>query len=615
MCGITGWIDFERDLGGQGEILRSMRDSLAARGPDAAGEWISRHALLGHRRLAVMDPEHGEQPMVRRRGESTFVAIYNGELYNTPEIRRELVERGHTFQTRCDTEVLLEAYLAWGPDCLARFNGIFAFAVWTEPEGLLFLARDRIGVKPLFYAQIGSAFLFGSELKALLANPLVTREVRVRDFEELFLMSPCRTPGSGVFRQIEELAPGHYLSHERSRSYKRKYWQLESRPHEDSFERTVDRVRELVTDAVTRQLVSDVPLGAMVSGGLDSSAIAAIATARFREQNRGPLPTWSLDFEGNTQHFKSSEFVPDQDHPWVEKVTRHLETEHHRILLEVPELTSALRVSTLSRDLPGAAETDASLLLFCREIKKKSTVVLSGETADEIFGGYRWFHDEQFYQQERFPWLRLSEERTQLLCPELAEQFHPEQTITEHYRQSIAQCPPLPGEEPFEAKRREMFFLNFTRWLPMMLDRKDRASMHSGLEVRVPFCDHRIVEYLWNVPWDMKNAGGIEKGLLRHAMQGMLPDDVLWRKKSPYPTTHDPAYLRAVRTLLVERLRQPSSRLQPLLNMEAVKRLLATPEADAARRHWFGMYQKDAQFLAFLCQLDMWMTEYQVSLV
>jgi asparagine synthase (glutamine-hydrolysing) len=285
------------------------------------------------------------------------------------------------------------------------------------------------------------------------------------------------------------------------------------------------------------------------------------------------------------------------------------------VILDVPELISTLADAMRARDMPGIAETDASLLLFCREIKHQSTVVLSGETADEIFGGYRWFHDEQFYQEPRFPWIRRYEERGQLLAPALRARVDPARTVTEHYHQTIAQSPPLPGEEPFEARRRQMFYLNFVRWLPMMLDRKDRASMYAGLEVRVPFCDHRIVEYLWNVPWSMKNAGGVEKGLLRRAMRGVLPEDVLWRKKSPYPTTHNPAYLRSVKALLAERLKQPSAPLNQILDRHELERIIATPEDEAARRHWFGMYQKDAQFLAFLCQLDLWMTEYRVTLV
>jgi asparagine synthase (glutamine-hydrolysing) len=615
MCGITGWIDHHRDLRSERDTLRAMTETLVRRGPDAYGEWISQHAALGHRRLAVIDPSNGAQPMVRRRGDKTFVIVYNGELYNALELRRELLALGHPFDTQCDTEVLLEAYIQWGPACLDRLNGIYAFGVWSEPDGKLFLARDRIGVKPLFFAQVDGGLLFGSEIKSLLANPIVSREVTLGSFEELFFMSPCRTPGSGVFRQIEELEPGWCLMHDASGTRKRRYWQLESRPHEDSFETTVDRVRELVIDAVTRQLVSDVPIGTMVSGGLDSSSLTAIAASSFRRGGQGALETWSVDFVDNSRHFQATSFVPDEDHPWIEKVTRHLGTHHHRVMLDVAQLTSSLVDSMRSRDLPAAAETDASLMLFCREIKRQSTVVLSGETADEIFGGYRWFHDEQCYKSPRFPWLRMTEERKQLLGPELRARLNPQQTIADHYQQTIAQCPALPGEDPSEAMRRQMFYLNFARWLPMMLDRKDRASMYQGLEVRVPFCDHRIVEYLWNVPWVMKNAGGVEKGLLRHAMRGLLPEDVLWRKKSPYPTTHDPAYLRAVKSLLIDRLGQTSSPLRALLDMHELDRVMAAPEAEAARRHWFGMYQKDAQFLAFLCQVDMWMSEYRVSLV
>lgn len=615
MCGITGWVDWNTNLREHTATLRTMTASLVHRGPDASGEWVSAQAAFGHRRLSIIDPANGAQPMVRRARQHTFVIVYNGELYNTRELRRELESLGWTFMTQCDTEVLLHAYIEWGPSCLERLNGIFAFAVWDEEEKALFLARDRIGVKPLFFAHVGSAFLFGSEIKAILVHPLVSREVTTNAFQELFFLGPARTPGAGVFRQIEELEPGWCLLHQQRGTEKRQYWKLESRPHEDNFPTTVERVRELVVDAVTRQLVSDVPVGTMVSGGLDSSSITAIAARALKESSGERLNTYSLDFVDNSIHFRATDYVPDEDAPWVDKVTGYLDTCHHRVLLDTAELAAHLTDSMRARDLPGAWEVESSLLLFCREIKKRSTVVLSGETADEIFGGYRWFHQERDYDVERFPWVRMIDGRKELLSPELRSVLRPEETVAEHYRQTVARCPMLPGEDAAEARRRQMFYINFARWLPMMLDRKDRASMAEGLEVRVPFCDHRIVDYLWNVPWSMKNAGGIEKGLLRHAMQGILPEEVLWRPKCPFPTTHNPQYLRTVKQLLIDRLRRPASPLRPLLDMHALERILDAPENAARQRHWFGMYAKDAQFLAYLYQIDLWMTEYRVSLV
>ncbi|WP_206957066.1 asparagine synthase (glutamine-hydrolyzing) [Trinickia acidisoli] len=615
MCGISGWIDWNRNLKEHVPTLREMTASLVHRGPDASGEWVSATAALGHRRLSIIDPENGAQPMVRQVRQRTYVIVYNGELYNVPELRRALEARGCRFDTRCDTEVLLQAYIEWGPACLDRLNGIFAFAVWEESEKRLFLARDRIGVKPLFFARIGSAFLFGSEMKALLVNPLVSREVELEAFHELLFLGPARTPGSGVFRQIEELKAGWCMSLGTGGLEKWPYWKLESRPHEHDFAHTVERVRELVIDSVTNQLVSDVPIGTMVSGGLDSSSITAISAGVFKDAGKGPLDTYSIDFVDNSTHFKATDYVPDEDAPWVEKVTGHLGTHHHRVMLDTGELISQLGDAMRSRDLPGMWEVDASLQLFCREIRKRSTVVLSGETADEIFGGYRWFHQARDYDVERFPWVRMIDGRARLLAPELKRTLDAEALVARHYRQVVDECPKLAGEDVGEARRRAMFYINFTRWLPMMLDRKDRASMAEGLEVRVPFCDHRIVEYLWNVPWTMKNAGDREKGLLRHAMEGILPHDVIWRPKSPFPTTHNPQYLHDVRALLVDRLKESDSPLRRLLDMSEMDRVLAASEDDARNRHWFGMYAKDAQFLAYLYQIDLWMTEYGVSLV
>lgn len=615
MCGISGWIDWNRDLRMHVSTLRAMTSALVHRGPDAAGEWISADAALGHRRLSIIDPANGGQPMVRQMRQRTYAIVYNGELYNSPELRRALQARGCRFETRCDTEVLLQAYIEWGPACLDRLNGIFAFAVWEASEKRLFLARDRMGVKPLFFAHIGSAFLFGSEMKAILANPLVSREVEVSALHELLLLGPARTPGAGVFRQIEELKPGWCMSLGPSGMEKWPYWKLESRPHEDDFKRTVERVRDLVTDAVTQQMVSDVPLGTMVSGGLDSSSITAIAAGAFKDAGKGSLDTYSVDFIDNSTHFKATDYVPDEDAPWVEKVTEHLGTNHHRVMLDTGDLIDHLGNAMRSRDLPGMWEVDVSLQLFCRAIRKHSTVVLSGETADEIFGGYRWFHQAHDYDAQRYPWVRMIDDRVRLLAPKLKGDLDAAKLVAEHFRQSVDECPKLAGEAPAEARRRTMFYINLTRWLPMMLDRKDRASMAEGLEVRVPFCDHRIVEYLWNVPWEMKNAGGREKGLLRHAMEGRLPRDVTWRPKSPFPTTHNPRYLHDMRAVLIDRLGQFDSPLRALLDMREMDRVLAVSDDEARDRHWFGMYAKDAQFLAYLYQIDLWLTEYGVSLV
>ncbi|KUK82539.1 MAG: Asparagine synthetase [Pelotomaculum thermopropionicum] len=613
MCGITGWIDWETDLTQSRAILEAMVGSLAHRGPDASGLWLSSRAALGHRRLVVIDPEGGRQPMTRRCGEFKYTIIYNGELYNTLELRQELEMRGHTFFSRhSDTEVLLVSYMEWGASCLDRLNGIYAFAVWSEAEQSLFLARDRLGVKPLFYAIKGTSFIFGSELKALLAHPKIRPEVNTEGLAEIFVMGPSRTPGHGIYRGVAELKPGHCLLYNRESIRLRRYWNMESRPHTDDFNTTVDKVREFFLDTVKRQLASDVPVCTLLSGGLDSSAITAVVAGAFRQNRQGTLRTYSVNYQDNNHYFQPDQFQPSSDAPWVQRVSNFFGTSHRVIEIDNDKLVEALTPAVLANDLPGMADIDASLLLFCREIKKDATVALSGESADEVFGGYPWFHNPQDIAGATFPWIRVVRERAKLLSPELAARIRPENYVTEQYREALAEVPRLAGEAPLDARMREMFYLNLTRFMQMLLDRKDRMSMAAGLEVRVPFCDHRLVDYVWNIPWTMKKCDHMAKGILRRALSGVLPEDVLKRRKSPYPKIHNPAYLDAVCKWVLRILDDKKSPILPLINVQAVRDAALTKNR-LFDRPWFSQLMGDAQWFAYLIQVDTWLRHYRVQ--
>lgn len=615
MCGINGWIDWEKDLTLQHHILEGMNETLSKRGPDAAGIWISARAALGHRRLIVVDPAGGTQPMVRRRGNYTYVISYNGELYNTQELRLDLQNRGYTFLTKnSDTETLLLAYMEWGPDCLKYLNGIFAFAVWNECEQSLFLARDRLGVKPLFYTQRDRAFLFGSEIKSLLAHPTVKAEVDGEGLAEIFAMCPARTPGHGVFRHIKELKPGHYLLYRQNGLRINCYWKPESETFSKGMEETATNIFQLLKDAVNRQLVSDVPVCVLLSGGLDSSAIAAFTAAGFKEKGLEPLNTYSVDYVDNEQHFQPSHFQPDSDAPWVEFVSGYLGTNHHKIIIGAPELAGALDASVAARDLPGMADIDSSLYLFCRQIKKDATVALSGEAADEIFGGYPWFNSPQALNEETFPWMRQVEERMQYLSPELVKEIQPKEYILTRYLETIKEVPRLPGEPPLEARRREMFYLNMTWFMATLLNRKDRMSMANGLEIRVPYCDHRLVEFAWNIPWEMKACNGQPKGILRKALTGVLPGEVLARRKSPYPKIHNPSYLGLVKNRLEEILLDKNSPIISLINVNGILSLLRSGKK-VFHYPWFGQLMGDAQFFAHLIEINAWLQKYRVRTI
>ncbi len=614
MCGITGWVHFKKDLRAETNTVANMTGTLAKRGPDDENVWSDTHAVFGHRRLTVVDPVGGKQPMTKDHESGVYTLCYNGELYNTEDLRKELLLKGYSFKGHSDTEVLLTSYIEWKEKCVDLFNGIFAFAIWDSKEQKLFIGRDRLGVKPLFYAERNGGFIFGSELKALLAHPDVKAEISVEGLAEVFGVGPSRVPGSGVFHHVHELRPGHALTLKREGLRIWRYWNVKSDEHSDSLAETADKVRFLVEDAVTRQLVSDVPLCTFLSGGVDSSAITAIAANSYRHEGKGQLHTYSIDYEDNAKYFKANDFQPNADGPWIEKMSQEFQTIHHSHVITQEQLTDYLTKAVHVRDLPGMADVDSSLLWFCEEIKNDFVVGLSGECADEIFGGYPWFHREDDLNRPGFPWMRSTEERVSLLKQGWRDKLKLEEFAGEAYLTTIREVPTLPGESGVEAKRRELFYLNIIWFMTTLLDRKDRMSMGASLEVRVPFADHRLVEYVWNIPWDMKMTGNREKGILRKALEGLLPDEVLYRKKSPYPKTHNPVYTERVQTWLKDVLSDRSSVLHEFFDKEKLHAIVES-KGDAFKVPWFGQLMSGPQLLAHLAQIHVWFKDYGIEVV
>ncbi|HDR7708563.1 TPA: asparagine synthase (glutamine-hydrolyzing) [Bacillus cereus] len=587
MCGITGWVDYKRSLEGERDVVTKMAETLAKRGPDDNKVWIKGNVAFGHKRLIVVDPEGGKQPMTCLKDETNYAICYNGELYNTEDIRKELLRRGYTFKGHSDTEVLLASYIEWKEECVDHLNGIYAFAVWDEQKEQVFIARDRLGVKPLFYKYDSGRLLFGSELKAILSHPDVKAEVTLEGLSEIFGLGPSRTPGHGIYAGIKELRPGHAMTFSKNGLCIWRYWNVESKKHEDSFEETVEKTRFLLQDAITRQLVSDVPLCTFLSGGVDSSAITAIAAKEYEKSGKGQLHTYSIDYEDNEKYFKANAFQPNSDAPFINLMTETFQTIHHRCVISNEKLAEYLTEAVLVRDLPGMADIDSSLLWFCREIKQDFVVGLSGECADEIFGGYPWFYREDDLQSSAFPWMRSTEAREQLLKKEWRNKLNLQQYVQRRYEESIQEVPILEGESPLEAKRRQLFYLNMVWFMTTLLDRKDRMSMGASLEVRVPFADHRLVEYAWNIPWEMKMYKNREKGLLRKALEDVLPHDILYRKKSPYPKTHNPHYTKAVTVWLQSLLTDKGSILHELFDKEQLSGLIQSG-GSAFQTPWFG---------------------------
>lgn len=612
MCGITGFVDWKRHAHTRLAVLEKMTNTLSLRGPDETNHWIYEHTGFGHKRLSVVDLEGGKQPMRKKKNDFTYTIVYNGELYNTEELRQTLLQKGYVFQTSSDTEVLLTAYLEWKEDCVNYLNGIYAFGVWDEEKEQLFMSRDRLGVKPLFFYEEQEQFIFGSELKAILAHDAVNAAIDHEGLSEIFGLGPSRTPGHGLFKGIRELRAAHSLIFSKNGLKVWRYWNMVSKPHIDSLEDTAKKVRELVVDAVQRQLVADVPVSTLLSGGLDSSAITAIAADYFKEKGKGTLTTFSVDYAGNEQHFQSSTFQPSSDKPWIERMVNIFSTDHHDEIISGLELAALLKEAVDVRDQPGQADIDSSLLWFCRRIKERTTVALSGECADEIFGGYPWFHDPSAIQ-DGFPWMRSLDARIDLLHSQWQKKLDLKSYVQNRYQETILETPRLDGESPEEAKRRELFYLNMQWFMAQLLDRKDRMSMGASLEVRVPYADHRIVEYVWNIPWEMKNLDGREKGILRKALEGIVPDDVLYRKKSPYPRTFQPEYTKQVIAWMETILADPNARLFEFMKREKVEAIVNS-EGKEFKEPWYGQLMRGPQLIAHLCQIDYWLRKYDVKI-
>ncbi|MBP2323701.1 asparagine synthase (glutamine-hydrolyzing) [Kibdelosporangium banguiense] len=590
MCGITGWVSYRRNLTHEQATLDAMTETMSCRGPDAAGTWTTPQAALGHRRLAVIDLPGGAQPM--QIGD--VVMVYSGEAYNFTELREELIGKGERFTTDSDTEVVLRGYLTWGAAVADRLNGMYAFAIWDGRTRELVMIRDRMGIKPFYFYPTADGVLFGSEPKAIFANPLAKRVVGVDGFRELFGF--VKTPRNAFWEGMQEVEPGTIVTVSEDGIRTRTYWRLESKPHNDSLEDTVGHVRELLDDIVRRQLVADVPRCVLLSGGLDSSAITALAAAQLDE----PVRSFAVDFVGQAENFQPDELRSTPDTPYVHDVADHVKTDHSDIVLDHGALSDPeLRRKVVgARDIPaGLGDMDASLYLLFKAIRGQSTVALSGESADEIFGGYRQFHDPEIQRANFYPWLLLMRNmhRESSLAPGLEKALDMRTFLIDNYNSAVAEVDRADGEDDFTHRMRVMSYLHLTRFVRILLDRKDRMSMAVGLEVRVPFCDHRLVEYVYNTPWSMKTYDGREKSLLRGATKDVLPQSVVQRVKSPYPSTQDPQYVADV-----------TRQARALPATHPVFTLIKRSALDAGERHsmerilnlatWLDMYQPEMMF-------------------
>lgn len=590
MCGFTGWYKKNHKKKDK-KVIKKMTNTLKYRGPDQKGYFIDKNILLGHRRLSIIDLKNGKQPYTYKG----YTIVYNGEIYNTEEIKQKL--KNYTFETTCDTEVLLKGYIEYKEKVLDMIEGIYAFAIYKEDE--IFLARDRVGVKPLFFTLINNNFIFASEIKALLKNKLVKPIINKESLQELLSLSPSRIPGSGVFKNIKELRPGHYMIYKNNKLIIKRYWNIKEKNIKDDYVTAKNKIEKYLTDSIKRQMVSDVDIACLLSGGLDSSIITAVVS-----KNKKNLHTYSIDYEDNEKYFKKTNFTVSQDKEFINLMKNKFKTKHHYIIITQRKLAKYLKESVIARDLPGMADIDSSLLWFSKQIRKKHKVILSGECADEIFGGYPWFYREEL--NNSFPWLNNIDYRNKILKKDLQEKLKLKEFIQKQYENIIKEVP-----KSKEQHYKNLFYLNMTYFMPTLLERKDRMTMRASIEARVPFADTKLIEYLWNLPWEYKYHNNQEKGILRDAYKNLLPEQIINRKKNPYPKTHNPKYTNIVIKLLKKKLKNKNSILHKLFDEEKLKELIET-KGESFETPWFGQLMTGPQLLAFLYQIDIWATTYKI---
>lgn len=615
MCGFAGFcnftVDYNEDSSTWYKILQNMNKIQKHRGPDEDGIFLSRFCGMGHVRLSILDLSKGKQPMTRQIGNHISTIVYNGEIYNMPQLRQNLISSGAELTTHSDTEIILTGYLMYGIDFIKQLNGIFAFAIWDESYKILYLCRDRLGVKPLFYTFKSNTLIFSSEIKGILSYPDFKATIDKEGLCEVFGLGPAKTYGKGVFKDVLEVLPGSCLEFKKSSFVVKKYWELESKPHEDNWDTTLEKTRYLVTDAIKMQMLSDVPICTFLSGGIDSSLVTSICNIELKKQNK-ILDTYSFDFKNNDKNFKSNFYQPTQDRPYVDIMIQYCSTNHQYLECSNNDLFSYLFKAVDARDLPCMADVEASMLYFCEEVARNHKVALTGECADELFGGYPWFHKSECFEADCFPWSMDISPRTMLLKDSIMQKLPLYEYSHEAYINTINEVPTLYGEDNIEKRRREISYLNIKWFMQTLLDRMDRTSMYNGLEARVPFADYRIVEYVWNIPWNMKCKNGQVKGLLREAAVEYLPPKILYRRKCPYPKTYDINYEALLKNELINVLNNNSSPLNIFIDINKVKNYINTPTNYS--KPFYGQLMAGPQLLAYLLQINYWIEKYNINI-
>lgn len=609
MSGFVGFINFNKDISKDKSILEKMNSIIFPKNTNEFRYYIDKHIAFAHKDINLSNFSKN-QPLVEKYSFGTYVIMLNGNIYNKKDLKESLLSNDFILDSSSDAEILLKSYIHYGKDVVYHLNGVYSFIIWDSQKNEVFLARDHFGVKSFFYTILNNCLIFSSEIKGLLAYPGVERVLDEQGVSELFGIGPAHTPGLTVFKNIYELKPANFAIYNHSGLHTKQYWKLDSKEHTDSLGKTREKIQFLLHDSITSQLTSSVPVCTFLSGGLDSSIISKIASDYNNSNNLPVLDTFSVDYVDNDKNFVKSDFQPNSDNFYIDIMEKYLNTNHHKIVIDTPELANSLKDAMIARDVPGMADIDSSLLLFCKNVKKDSSIALTGECADEIFGGYPWFFRDDALKSQTFPWSISLAERQHLLNPSFSHKINLREYVDYRYNQSLDNVDVLSSDSSETAEKRKISYLTLNWFMQTLLERSDKMAMYNNFEIRVPFCDYRIAEYVWNIPWEWKALKGREKGLLRYACKDLLPSEIVDRKKSPYPKTQNPNYLSKVKKMLSSIMADTNSPINDLLNREYILEILET-DGKTFKRPWFGQLMVGPQLIAYLCQVNMWLEIYR----
>lgn len=567
--------------------------------------------LINHEQ-GFNDVLNSEETKVYKYNGKTYVITYDGEIYNKTEIRNDLLARGNYLDSDDEEEVVLKAYITWKEGCLERFDGIFSLGIWEVENKKLFLARDPIGAKSLFYSVLKDGIVFANHIKYIFESNSVKPEITYEGIAELLALGPSRRGNSAILKNIAQLEPGSYIEYQLGNIKVFKYAEFEAYENKEEFESIVDNIREVVIDSILKQYSAEKDVCTLLSGGLDSGIVTAVVSDAVKHSG-SKLKTFSVDYEGNDVYFKSNDFQPNSDNEWIKKMADFSDTEHTTLKLSNEELVETLNQAMKLRGFPGMGDIDTSLMVFCKKMSKHVNVGLGGECADEVFGGYPWFHRSELRDSNFFPWIRSIEERKEYINDEIKEHFNIMEFAKDIYKAELQKVPKLYSETEEEKRIREVGYLTYRWFLPVLLERQDKMVRLSEFRIRAPFCNFKLMKYVYNIPWKYRVHGDMEKGLLRYAFKDLLPEEVAYRKKSPYPKTYNPAYTELIIDELLEIISDQNSPLLDIIDRDNVLKL--TKIGNESTQPWFGQLMKGPQVMAFLIQVNNWLKEYKIEIV